>query len=273
MCGGTKNIRRRNIAKCGLSPRVRGNPRNQRQESTTVRSIPACAGEPAPNQTNRPVSPVYPRVCGGTPILLYGATTYEGLSPRVRGNLSPAKARAAAQRSIPACAGEPRRQAGPVGRWTVYPRVCGGTSLSNGCASSGSGLSPRVRGNRRPTRVIPRRHRSIPACAGEPPSLSRCLPDQRVYPRVCGGTQAATPDPHKRYGLSPRVRGNLAEDGAFAFGVGSIPACAGEPARHQPRKRRRPVYPRVCGGTADHSNGGLTVWGLSPRVRGNLARC
>ena len=57
----------------------------------------------------KPVKEVYPRVCGGT--LVRYLTTYEatGLSPRVRGNLLFHLASTRSMRSIPACAGEPRR--------------------------------------------------------------------------------------------------------------------------------------------------------------------
>ena len=51
----------------GLSPRVRGNPRNGRQIAPLWGSIPACAGEPCDMiDKDRPYR-VYPRVCGGTP--------------------------------------------------------------------------------------------------------------------------------------------------------------------------------------------------------------
>ena len=51
-----------------------------------------------------------------------------GLSPRVRGNPGRHPFYRKGDRSIPACAGEPKR-----GRWfiwadEVYPRVCGGTN-------------------------------------------------------------------------------------------------------------------------------------------------
>ena len=51
-------------------------------------------------------------------------------------------------------------------------------------------------------------------------------------------------------GLSPRVRGNLAQLPAAAFACGSIPACAGEPALGHFSVGVVKVYPRVCGGTA-----------------------
>ena len=71
--------------------------------------------------------------------------------------------------------------------------------------------------------------RSIPACAGEPPSTSGTAPAPAVYPRVCGGTAARAVIRVRQAGLSPRVRGNPA-DGDFADDRHrSIPACAGEP--------------------------------------------
>ena len=51
---------------------------------------------------------------------------------------------------------------------TVYPRECGGTSVSHAASVEGQGLSPRVRGN--PCVDVRDFHcrRSIPASAGEP---------------------------------------------------------------------------------------------------------
>ena len=70
-------------------------------------------------------------------------------------------------------------------------------------------------------------------------------------------------------GLSPRVRGNHNGGGGLRAGIGSIPACAGEPTRVRPLSGRAKVYPRVCGGTASSLTACPMPWGLSPRVRGN----
>ena len=51
--------------------------------------------------------------------------------------------------------------------------------------------------------------------------------------------------------------------------MGSIPACAGEPARGCCAACPSRVYPRVCGGTQRQRHGFLPNRGLSPRVRGN----
>ena len=73
----------------------------------------------------------------------------------------------------------------------VYPRVCGGTLSATGGCMSIWGLSPRVRGNRLARHAINPPARSIPACAGEPRQRRHQYKPYRVYPRVCGGTDAA----------------------------------------------------------------------------------
>ena len=72
----------------------------------------------------------------------------------------------------------------------------------------------------------------------------------RVYPRVCGGTVISLEVGARRLGLSPRVRGNPAGYSNGDVGIGSIPACAGEPISVPAQAAALAVYPRVCGGTA-----------------------
>ena len=232
---------------------------------------------------------VYPRVCGGTYRCIPCRVCHGGLSPRVRGNLVDVRRCGRSTGSIPACAGEPQPpgRAGHPGE--VYPRVCGGTRPERLEAERQYGLSPRVRGN------PPRLHdafaglRSIPACAGEPVTHAGRRPLGKVYPRVCGGTQAllSKPPPVTVYprvcggtrrflngsrfviGLSPRVRGNRYTNMACSGGNGSIPACAGEPPQGPRARRQLRVYPRVCGGTSLGLSTLARILGLSPRVRGN----
>ena len=193
------------------------------------RSIPACAGEPRRIRRSPGSGRVYPRVCGGTNGNGAASVGVSGLSPRVRGNPhhdhqglqgpgsipacagepSPRSSRCAGSTVYPACAGEPGGSTTPRGSTRVYPRVCGGTASVGAAVCSQTGLSPRVRGN---PPVLMRRVRqlgSIPACAGEPPTLPRCGVLHRVYPRVCGGTGSVEPAVRGVWGLSPRVRGNL----------------------------------------------------------------
>ena len=76
----------------------------------------------------------------------------------------------------------------------------------------------------------------------------------------------------EQWGLSPRVRGNQPAVIHIVIVDRSIPACAGEPAGIAGARERRPVYPRVCGGTAPVAREYGPGRGLSPRVRGNPGR-
>ena len=195
---------------------------------------------------------VYPRVCGGTfPISLTGWSW---------------------PRSIPACAGEPRCKHWACYQFLVYPRVCGGTGYGLADGRGTGGLSPRVRGNRRVRQQLPRNRRSIPACAGEPAGGNAVAGVIAVYPRVCGGTLANLSAVARRWGLSPRVRGNRGRGQRPRDRSRSIPACAGEPRVAPSPIPQTRVYPRVCGGTTSRRERCISATGLSPRVRGNL-RC
>ena len=173
-----------------------------------------------------------------------------GLSPRVRGNHGGLQQPAPHSRSIPACAGEPRRPTPSSLMQSVYPRVCGGTGHPQILRPRACGLSPRVRGNPgeigiglaypgsipacagepSTARTTASPERSIPACAGEPQEMHRSSPRWRVYPRVCGGTPPCWKSLTTCRGLSPRVRGNRRK-GRRQYGAArSIPACAGEPS-------------------------------------------
>ena len=194
---------------------------------------------------------------------------YQGLSPRVRGNLRVRLAGPREPGSIPACAGEPPRPPQRTDNRRVYPRVCGGTHMRLNAKMTIEGLSPRVRGNPLPRLRLTDLVGSIPACAGEPPFDNVNDNHFRVYPRVCGGTHPIIGENGYKLGLSPRVRGNRAEEVGTKVERGSIPACAGEPRSPPSRSPRTRVYPRVCGGTAWRRCGSGSSGGLSPRVRGN----
>ena len=271
--------------------------------------MPACAGEPLCHEYNICIAWVYPRVCGGTTPDWALLPSADGLSPRVRGNHHHDRHQHPPGGSIPACAGEPCQTPWSRCHRLVYPRVCGGTHSIQSYHTADIGLSPRVRGNLQevvgggwtarsipacagePPSSPPRggRGRSIPACAGEPPLWLRSHQRHWVYPRVCGGTFPRRSQRRRASGLSPRVRGNPDSRIKHATLSRSIPACAGEPALNlvsnlqvevYPRVCGEPptgtpgtaapgVYPRVCGGTIDPNVEPGDLPGLSPRVRGN----
>ena len=235
---GTRQTTRRSRSCAGLSPRVRGNPPDDTPEPELRRSIPARAGEPAGNGQAVLRSGVYPRACGGTTWIGHARHTYNGLSPRVRGNRNGLACRAIAGRSIPARAGEPRLINYGRRSCTVYPRACGGTRLHRFFSVPSWGLSPRVRGNHIVRQMPTGSHRSIPARAGEPISTGRASSRGSVYPRACGGTHAGCGAGDHHAGLSPRVRGNLGGGAEGSAPAGSIPARAGEPRKPAPPWRR-----------------------------------
>ena len=152
----------------GLSPRARGNPRAAHSGEADRGSIPACTGEPSGSLPARSWRPVYPRVHGGTRTTTHEPDTYDGLSPRARGNQVSVVRRGRGQRSIPACTGEPARRPSRRSRSRVYPRVHGGTFRPSALPFFRDGLSPRARGNHRGHHPPPPRRGSIPACTGEP---------------------------------------------------------------------------------------------------------
>ena len=272
VCGGTCLQLLLQLPSGGLSPRVRGNRKRRQGIRIAARSIPACAGEPERLRRGPAWARVYPRVCGGTDPKGDPSGSLGGLSPRVRGNPSPTPSQPLLRRSIPACAGEPRRQTSVPGAYQVYPRVCGGTGAGLATDRQRAGLSPRVRGNRVYVKMDIGGVRSIPACAGEP-GLDGLLGGlRRVYPRVCGGTRRRRPRQRTGDGLSPRVRGNRSHCQTSGRSRRSIPACAGEPGQAPPGLRVRGVYPRVCGGTVAALYRRPGVQGLSPRVRGNRGK-
>ena len=112
-----------------------------------------------------------------------------------------------------------------------------------------AGLSPRVRG--KPHSLCERQNGrgSIPACAGEAAVCGEGGGGGLVYPRVCGGSYAASWSVSVKRGLSPRVRGKPAPQLHGMRHPGSIPACAGEAPPMRAETQPDEVYPRVCGGS------------------------
>ena len=175
----------------------------------------------------------------------------------------------ASRGSIPACTGKPDGIGPQHGHDRVYPRVYGETGY--GCVPPrlSTGLSPRVRGNRRACRARSIAPRSIPACTGKPPVSATCGCQITVYPRVYGETGDSAAAYRSTTGLSPRVRGNPQPHHHAIFLVGSIPACTGKPSRRRSSSGGKGVYPRVYGETNEDVRVLDLSGGLSPRVRGN----
>ncbi len=132
----------------GLSPRVRGNPRQVADVCVYLWSIPACTGKPSACTGRDCTRGVYPRVYGETIDKSSNTQALPGLSPRVRGNPRQVADVCVYLWSIPACTGKPS----VAGLWW----------------SPLQGLSPRVRGNLLRNIDPARPYGSIPACTGKP---------------------------------------------------------------------------------------------------------
>ena len=68
-CGGAPKQSQWKPSLTGLSPRVRGSPTDARLQRWQAGSIPAGAGEPDKDRSTRPRCWVYPRGCGGAPLV------------------------------------------------------------------------------------------------------------------------------------------------------------------------------------------------------------
>jgi len=186
---------------------VRGKQRKAYWLAVGSRSIPACAGETSLVVDYTHFWRVYPRVCGGNPKWRKYMCINNGLSPRVRGKHFILCCHIPSLGSIPACAGETVSQSKIRLPQGVYPRVCGGNLVRLDGISDVDGLSPRVRGKPALLDYKTKKHRSIPACAGETQNAVSICVSITVYPRVCGGNIWHYAKLSDGPGLSPRVRG------------------------------------------------------------------
>ena len=173
----------------------------------------------------------FSRPHGDRPRTSSGRTTRAPVSPPTRGNRIQHPLPGPVQQSIPAWAGKPSSRSSIIRTCGIYPRVGGGTRPWKRSLTSGSGLSPRGRGNLPHLHQQRTPHRSILAWAGEPTGIPAKLPSGRVYPRVGGGTPQPESQKPPLPGLSPRGRGNLNPLCHRHVQDGSIPAWAGEPPR------------------------------------------
>ena len=192
----------------GLSPRMRGNLIKPLALTARAGSIPTHAGKPI--KVTLPYIPrwVYPHACGETPAEVIHRHAFEGLSPRMRGNLPSFFSPPSAVGSIPTHAGKPSIFFQPSFGRRVYPHACGETHNPNWKEFYKGGLSPRMRGNRYQGPPTALRCGSIPTHAGKPAKAERDHLCGRVYPHACGETHGVYRCRCNGQGLSPRMRGN-----------------------------------------------------------------
>ena len=215
---------------------------------------------------------VYPRWCGELECVIGFGDREFGLSPLVRGTLDGDRRGIADCRFIPAGAGNSQGETMLAILIAVYPRWCGELQNPRARILVIGGLSPLVRGTWIQAAVDAHIKRFIPAGAGnsgEKIRMGRVVP---VYPRWCGELPVNVRIAKNIGGLSPLVRGTRA---AMKFGFAParfIPAGAGNSMASPASDNYRPVYPRWCGELLKIPPKNQTRNGLSPLVRGTLAR-
>ena len=87
VCGATQAEPKEVAVLKGPSPRVRGNRHGVATHDGVTGPIPACAGQPLRTHLGLGSGRAHPRVCGATQTWSQEDGSYEGPSPRVRGNL------------------------------------------------------------------------------------------------------------------------------------------------------------------------------------------
>ena len=270
MCGESLAPETRALLRKGPSPHVRGIQEPADVGIGAPGSIPACAGNPGSAPARRRTAAVHPRMCGESIRPRPGFARRQGPSPHVRGIPAPAANRCVRAGSIPACAGNPGlSRAWRSGRW-VHPRMCGESAKMIDIPIDDMGPSPHVRGIPRGGPTGPWRHRSIPACAGNPCPCRAGRAGHGVHPRMCGESAVGVVRVAMTAGPSPHVRG-IRTTGAWRWpGSGSIPACAGNPRSFCSLRARQRVHPRMCGESLAEVGIRTFRQGPSPHVRGIL---
>ncbi len=191
-----------------------------------------------------------------------------GSSPRARGTGNCANDRWTFRRFIPACAGNRTCTARAPGWVSVHPRVRGEQRGYHINCLYYAGSSPRARGTGHHPQPGQRRHRFIPACAGNRATSSAVTLRGSVHPRVRGEQKEHALIAARHIGSSPRARGTVATATRAPTSSRFIPACAGNSAGSCSDAASPTVHPRVrgeqCGRAFQPSLGS----GSSPRARG-----
>ncbi len=177
-----------------------------------------------------------------------GTKAHDGLSPLARGTQQLPRSPAICARFIPAGAGNTVVAGLAQIFEAVYPRWRGEHGRKSPVRWLAAGLSPLARGTHSAQRCDGRRHRFIPAGAGNTSTESR-------------NTRHAN-------GLSPLARGTRRHHAGSNKRRRFIPAGAGNTVAHPILQPENSVYPRWRGEHAGHIPQRGQLNGLSPLARG-----
>ena len=252
----------------GSSPHARGTPAAHLVLHNRGRFIPACAGNAQfPRRAVRCVA-VHPRMRGERLPPLPAAPGRTGSSPHARGTRVSNGRCSRVPRFIPACAGNAQPDTRPSTGSAVHPRMRGERKLTKLPPEKAAGSSPHARGTHEPGSREQTTFRFIPACAGNalPPLLAAL--GRTVHPRMRGERAHRYLGIVMPIGSSPHARGT--PRGARADGRPGrfIPACAGNAGYGRRRGTCGTVHPRMRGERCVRASAILSASGSSPHARG-----
>ncbi len=252
----------------GLSPLARGTLVNVHEPGFIGRFIPAGAGNTHRCRSSSNPPPVYPRWRGEHAKHLDVNQVLLGLSPLARGTHVYRANLNTGERFIPAGAGNTERWRVPFPRISVYPRWRGEHLPHHIGADREGGLSPLARGTRNGYSGEFRRHRFIPAGAGNTSPSIQLAAAMTVYPRWRGEHLSMALYESVSAGLSPLARGTRPASRRPVHPKRFIPAGAGNTVSGEYNHWPFTVYPRWRG---EHRCSGMSLAasaGLSPLARG-----
>ncbi len=196
----------------------------------------------------------YPHVCVETSSPSRPKMIAFGTSPHMRGYPCLPRRAVSTNKIYPhVCGATATSPSMPI--WTSgLSRVYGATVVAAMASTLALGLSPCIRGYRRPSPAAQRTSGSIPVYTGLPARSRGRYLRPRVYPRACGATTNSTGASASDWGLSPRMRGYRHHAPARPLAPGSIPAYAGLPLLQYVREQsflriigpNSPKFPSSC---------------------------
>ena len=254
-----------------VHPRSRGEHRpRQRILIDSIGSSPLARGTRRGRRGRTGLSTVHPRSRGEHSASWDLVYWDRGSSPLARGTLIAARHVEAAERFIPARAGNTTIHLAGIAVLAVHPRSRGEHIAGTCPEGQHGGSSPLARGTRYDARGHGPSIRFIPARAGNTRASPRPRTPATVHPRSRGEHDTTLGVTAHRYGSSPLARGTLQLNGSSGRVRRFIPARAGNTTPHPAPELARTVHPRSRGEHAVCCWPVSVVLGSSPLARGTL---
>ncbi len=194
----------------GSSPHMRGKLVVRSAIITSLRIIPAHAGQ-TPNASLRRFQPTdHPRTCGANPSIVAVLAAASGSSPHMRGKLASCHYDVTFRRIIPAHAGQTGGRVLGVLTAPDHPRTCGANASPVTSRVNSAGSSPHMRGKPLPRDPRQGPLRIIPAHAGQTTCFCGDSDLHKDHPRTCGANSETQKLTVQNIGSSPHMRGKHA---------------------------------------------------------------